>query len=80
MVRHELKILPEFFRDLISERKTFEIRKNDRDYHIGDVLRLKEWDPINQRFTGKMCDRMVTYILHGGQYGIEEGYCIMSFE
>jgi len=80
MVRHELKILPEFFREVASERKKFEIRKNDRDYHIGNVLRLKEWDAVNNKFTGNVCDRMITYILHGGKYGIDADYCIMSLE
>lgn len=40
---HELKILPEYFDAVISGRKRFEIRKNDRDYKVGDQLILKEW-------------------------------------
>ena len=41
---HELKILPEYFNLVASREKTFEIRKNDRNYHAGDTLILKEWD------------------------------------
>lgn len=34
----DLKIYPSYFRDVLSGDKTFEIRKNDRDYEIGDLL------------------------------------------
>lgn len=41
---HELKVWPEFFGDLKSTRKNFEIRRNDRNFQTGDRLRLREWD------------------------------------
>lgn len=37
---HELKILPEYFEAVTSGRKQFEIRKNDRDFKVGDQLIL----------------------------------------
>ena len=42
---HELKCRPEFFARIASGQKTFEIRKNDRDFQVGDILILKEHDP-----------------------------------
>ena len=38
---HELKILPEFFGAHLKGIKNFEVRCNDRDYHVGDILFYK---------------------------------------
>lgn len=47
---HEVKILTEFYNRVITEQKTFEIRKNDRDYQVGDFLLLKEYDPVEREY------------------------------
>lgn len=44
MVIHRLKILPEYFEAQKNKVKTFEIRKNDRNFKIGDRLMLYEID------------------------------------
>ena len=44
---HELKTYPKYFQETIEGNKPFEIRKNDRNFQVGDVLILKEWDNIN---------------------------------
>ena len=58
----------------------FEIRKNDRDYQLGDFLYLQEYDPGSRRYTGREQTAEVTYVLQGGQFGIEEGYVIMGIK
>ena len=35
---HELKTWPCFFMEIESNAKTFEIRKNDRGYEVGDKI------------------------------------------
>ena len=42
--RHKLKLAKMFFEDVRLGRKSFELRKNDRDYQIGDILELREMD------------------------------------
>lgn len=42
---HELKVVPPYFDSLVAGTKTFEVRRNDRAYQRGDVLRLGEWHP-----------------------------------
>ena len=76
---HELKILPEYYDVVRFGDKRFEIRKNDRDYHTGDILRLKEWD--GKQYTGEELDAVVRYIYHGiDEYGLAEGYCVLSID
>lgn len=71
--RHELKILPEFFEDVILGFKTFEIRKNDRDYKVGDIVFLNEFD--GEKMTGRWTERLITYVT---DYEQKEGYVVFS--
>ncbi len=75
---HELKILPEYFDSVVYGNKSFELRKADRPYAVGDCLRLREFR--DGFYTGRMADFEVVYILSGGSYGLAEGYCIMSIK
>jgi hypothetical protein len=78
-VIHELKILPEFYEDVMSGFKTFEVRKADRDFRIGDLIKLNEWEPYEKKYTGSSMVYTIGYILGGGSYGIESGYCVIGF-
>lgn len=78
-MNHELKTWPGPFADVRSYRKNFEVRKDDRNFQIGDCLILEEWDPDTEKYTGDMARRTVGYKLLGGQFGIEDGYCVLGF-
>jgi ASC-1-like (ASCH) protein len=77
---HELKTWPEYFQEVFAGRKTFEVRKNDRDFKKGDILILLEFDPNTNEYTGGRVRRKVTYILEGGNFGVEFGYVIMAIK
>ncbi|MNW38087.1 hypothetical protein D3C74_151460 [compost metagenome] len=77
MNKHELKILPEYFQAVWDGSKTFEVRKNDRDYKVGDMLVLLEWDPDKNEWTGSGICKRVTYILDAPEF-VKEGYVVMS--
>lgn len=77
---HELKILPEYFEAVLMGYKTFEVRKNDRNFKKGDTLILKEWDDFRRAFTGRELSRAVTYVFEGGSFGLEKGFVIMAIQ
>lgn len=78
-IAHELKILPQYFNDVVCQKKTFEIRKDDRDYQVGDTLILKEFDGSD--YTNHKVKRVITYILRDAKdYGLEDGYCILGIQ
>lgn len=70
---HDLKTWPEFFGAILDGRKTFEVRDTrDRDFAVGDVLRLREWTPGDGcrpgSYTGREATRTVSYIVRGAPF------------
>lgn len=75
---HNLKTWPEFFSEVKNGSKKFEIRKNDRDYKVHDILNLEEYCPDKEEYTGVKIQAKVDYILSGGEFGVEDGFVVMS--
>jgi hypothetical protein len=79
---HDLKCWPEYFSALMLGSKRFEARKNDRGFKVGDMLHLREWDALDLGqgfgYTGRELWMRVTFILADEQFGIKDGYCVMS--
>ncbi len=75
---HELKTWSIFFQESFSGNKKFEIRKNDRNFQVGDILVLKEFSDLTQSYTGMTLFREILYILEGGSFGLEKDYVILS--
>jgi len=80
---HELKTWNEYFQLIESGQKPFELRKNDRDFKSGHRLLLREYDRETSKYTGRILNRKITYVLKGDKaetFGLKEGYCIMGIE
>lgn len=75
---HELKIQPKYFDAVLNGSKTFEIRKNDRGFHVGDNIFLREWDNI--KYSGRTIFAEITYLLDDKFRGLEEGYVALSIK
>lgn len=73
---HKLKIKPEYLNDVISGKKKFEVRYNDRDFKVGDLIVLEEFK--NNRYTNRFLNREITYILNDQEY-LKENYVVLGF-
>ena len=90
MKLHELKILHEYLVDITIGTKTFELRKNDRDYQEGDLIRFID-------LTGKKLNNIykigvepyinentlyrITYVLkYIDTRGLDDKYCILAIK
>lgn len=76
---HELKTLDMYFDAIAAGDKPFEVRRHDRDFQVGDFLRLHRTDANgNLTFPPQHADRHITYILEGGRFGIMLGYSVLG--
>lgn len=51
MKLHELKIQHKYLEDIRQGKKTFELRKNDRDYQVGDLIKFIDIDKPEEEKT-----------------------------
>lgn len=76
-IKHDLKIIPQYFKDVKSGRKRFEVRIDDRNYQPGDMFILREW---NGEYTGEYRIGIIQYVLRNcPEFGLMEGYCIFGW-
>ena len=91
MKEHELKTFPHYWDAVESGEKPFEVRRDDRGFQKGDILvllRMRKtsagiWE-VEREFSSHkpiyVLRKKITYILTGGQFGIEPGYVVMGLE
>ena len=72
---HQIRLASMYFDDVVSGKKSFELRKNDRGYKEGDFLEMMEFK--DGKNTGRTVRVLVTYLLDD-YTGLEDGYCIMG--
>lgn len=94
MAEHELKVATAYFDALASGEKNFEVRRDDRGFQRGDVLVLRRYGKSFSSAIGAFqylrgtsncmaseadtVRRRITYVLTGGQFGIEPGFVVLG--
>jgi hypothetical protein len=86
VAEHILKTWPPYFDAVKRGEKTFEGRKNDRNFQPGDTVVLQRTQEdicwrVDCDEDGKAKHELrfrIGYVLKGGEFGIEEGYCVFS--
>lgn len=75
-MKHKLKIDTEYFEAVLNEKKNFEIRFNDRNFQIEDIVILQEITE-NREYTGREITAIISYITDFEQ---KEGFVVFSFK
>ena len=91
---HVLKTHPRHLDAVARGDKTFEVRRDDRGYQVGDTLILRAYTPHERnawcgvkakdcQFTSHHHEERdvvaeVTYVLPGGQYGIDPDVVVLG--
>jgi len=74
---HKLKILPKYFDQVWDRKKNFEIRKNDRNFNLGDKVILFEHD--GKKYLNRGIAATITCVLKDcPEYGLKNGYAILG--
>ena len=82
----ELKTDPQVFALSFAGSKPWEIRKDDRGFQCGDLLKLRETEFSGEemskgmplKYTGRELSRIVIFIFQGPMYGLGQGWVIMT--
>lgn len=85
MVTHILKTIDTVWDAVEAGDKTFEVRRNDRFFQRGDTVILRKINdtgfyvtPRGKTFGTLDLEFTIGWMLQGGQFGIEPGYCVFQ--
>jgi hypothetical protein len=86
MTIHDLKSWSQFFQPIKSGAKKHDLRKNDRQFKVGDLCRLREYDFAKGEYTNDEVTAEVTFITDKqfpcafSSAVLPPDYCILSLE
>lgn len=83
---HKLKSWPEAFNSVRDGSKRYEVRRDDRNFQVGDRVELLEFIPKSQgmaydgtgKYTGRWWIGEVTHITRGGAFGLPNYLCVLG--
>ena len=74
---HQLKTETKCFKAVKAGNKLFEVRKNDRDFRVGDYIALNELSADGKKYTGDSILLRVLYILDDARL-LRDGYVVLG--
>jgi hypothetical protein len=84
---HKVKSWTPFFQAFKTGAKKHDMRDmKDREYSVGDILVLQEYDPFKGEYTGEIMEMLITYITSRdtpcafSSGALDRDYCILSLE
>lgn len=80
MKTHKLKLNIKFCDEVLSGVKTFEIRKNDRNFKMGDLIKFKPVDNDGEVGYHEIENHIykITYVLNG--WGLKDNYVVLAIK
>lgn len=86
-VVHEVKAWPQQFKQIKDNERTFDPRKNDRNFQTGDVMIVNEFEPDSGsdfdhptgRFTGDKTRRRINRVFENLP-GLRPGYVVLALD
>lgn len=77
MARIEKKLWSEYYNQVASGKKKYELRLNDFKVNEGDTLVLREWDKEKKEYTGRTLEKLVTRV---NKFKLDDLYTFWSKE
>jgi isopenicillin N synthase-like dioxygenase len=84
---HNVKSWKQFFQLMLDGKKKHDMRNmKDREYKVGDILNLQEYDPFKGEYTGREAKFKITYITSSvtpcalSSAMLDDTACILSLE
>ena len=81
-----MKSWPESFKAIKKGRKTCDLRLDDRNFQIGNIILFQEFNPgmgegdVQAHFTGETIGRIITHIQVGDLFGLAKEYVCLSLK
>jgi len=78
VIDHDIKVWHDEFVKIQEGSKRHEFRKNDRDYKTGQILLLRDFHPVGDKYLGGEIVARIEAISYGPEWGIPDGFCVFT--
>lgn len=79
----EKKVWPDYFESLLAGEKKFEVRIDDFEVEVGDVLRLREYSPGQKKggYTSRELFKKVAFIFYTKEiFNSKPGFVVLGLD